>query len=215
MRSIFLRISVTILLFGCATSNYRYLNHNGDVIKISSDDMDYIEKNGYPQQKRNDFLKFATSDNSITRQYCSGGTAKGAYTCETGTVIAYEDFLRNQQNIREKNQIYVANRRREITQKLEKSGCKNWFKLNFPYKVLQQIPTGTLITVKSDFAYYAYQTDTPDVFLITKNNVDENKVDNETIQDGFFEQVGTFQYVNAFGVTRNVKKLKRCSTETF
>lgn len=215
MRNIFPSILTAVLLFGCSTSPYRYFSHNGHSIRISSDDMDYIENNGYSQQERNDFLKFATSDNAITRRYCSDGTATSPYTCETGTVIAYENFLRHQQEITQRNQTYMANKQQEITKKLQQSGCKNWFKLNFPYKVLQQISEGTLVTVKGDFAYYAHQTDTPDVFLITKNNVDKNNVDNETIQDGFFEQIGTFQYMNSFGATRTVKKLKRCSTETF
>lgn len=221
MKIILPYIFIIVLLSGCTQSPHKFVNYKGNLIGISTDDMTYMQENNYSEQERTEFIKFIGSDNAVTRNKCGPnhpneyGEIFGSYKCDSGTIIAYEDFLRHQAQERKEYETRINNRRQDIMQKVEKSGCRNYFAFKFPYKVLQQISEGTLITVADGFSYYAYQANAHNIYLIIKNSVDSGRVDNERIQDGFFEEIGTFQYVNALGTTSTIKKLKRCTTESF
>ena len=98
----------------------------------------------------------------------------------------------------------------KLDQRMKKIGCNDYFKLFYPYRVLQQLSDGTLIIVHPDFTYNASIFGTPEIYLISQNKIDSSKVDDELIQDGYFQEIGIYKYKTPAGTTKTVKKLKRC-----
>ena len=88
------------------------------------------------------------------------------------------------------------------------SALKNCaFQLGWAFTVLSQTESGTLITVSP--AYSRIMGD--GVYFIIKNNRDSELVDNQDVEDGYFENIGKFQYTSVSGAKKTVLRLKRLS----
>lgn len=48
-------------------------------------------------------------------------------------------------------------------------------------------------------------------FLLQKNTTDSALVDAQRVEDGYFENIGTYQYTSVLGAKKTVLKLKRLS----
>lgn len=68
--------------------------------------------------------------------------------------------------------------------------------------VLQQTKAGTLVNMQVT----QYEDAT---YFIVSNSKDSGAVDNQRLDAGVFENIGTFQYSNVLGATRTISKLKR------
>lgn len=159
--------------------------------------------------------------------------ATRVYVCPSGTVNAFE------RDINEKIKRAEEQKLQEKIKKLEKkigkkfcsyddlphlsfystdgipnlnymgqSALKNCaFQLGWQFTVLSQTESGTLITVNPAYSY----TMGDGVYFIIKNNRDSELVDNQDVEDGYFENIGKFQYTSVSGAKKTVLKLKRLS----
>lgn len=88
------------------------------------------------------------------------------------------------------------------------SALKNCaFTLGMFFVVLNQTSDGTLIQTKPEFQSHFGSS----VYLISKNNTDSKLVDDQRIDDGFFENIGTYRYTATLGNVNTVLKIKRLS----
>lgn len=79
-------------------------------------------------------------------------------------------------------------------------GCA--FRVGWHFVVLGQSEAGTLITDIYDSSIR---------YLISKNHDDSELQEAKSVPDGYFENIGTHQYVNPYGAKSTIVKLKRLS----
>ena len=159
--------------------------------------------------------------------------AAHVYACPTGTVNVFEN------KVREKLQKAEEQKKQENTKSLEKklgkklcsyddlpenpfhvsdgaptlgymgnSALRNCaFQLGAFFSVLNQTDSGTLITVHAEYS----RNFGNGIYFISKNSTDSKLVDDQRVEDGYFERIGTFQYTAVSGAKKTVLKLKRLS----
>lgn len=153
------------------------------------------------------------------------------YVCKVGTVYSYENYLSEKEKIKldeENADKQLISNFQKIEKKIGKKLCdydeegfgalfsgktvpKNCaFKLNWFFSVLNQTSTGTLITIHSLYRNNFGNS----IYFISKNPTDSNLVDDQRVQDGYFENIGTYKYTAVSGATKTVLKLKRLSIIT-
>ncbi len=112
---------------------------------------------------------------------------------------------------------------KEFVKAWEKStGCKydKMLKLHGRWKVLQQIPEGTLIvSIENPNLQYSLQAmyGQSEIYLVAKHPRYKNITDGDLVGAGLFrgyaddfQQVGTYTYTTTLGTSKTVKKLKVC-----
>ena len=216
-----LSLFLLLLTTGCITKPYTCFEHLSKVICISNVDMEALEHKDYTVD---DVVQYITTntrnsicttdfDKTLGESYVFSDGQKVPFStnplvCLTGTISQYERHVAELQQEQEKKNQEEA-RKKQLAETMKKNGCPDFFELWFPYKVLQQTESGTLIRVWDGYASYAYMGGR-EIYFVTKNKIDSNKVDDEAVPKGYFQQIGTYKYTTPMGATKTVRKLKRC-----
>ena len=218
-------------VFCIANNDFQHMNKQG---YAASDINVFLLYNTKDQNTKCNFYNQSSSNDYFT--LLSGKKVDASarvYACPGGTVKVFEDkvYELRQKAEEQKQQESIKSLEKKFGKKLcsydqlpenpfhtsegvptlgymGSSALKNCaFRLGSIFTVLNQTSSGTLITVHSAYTH----TFSNGIYLISKNNTDSKLVDDQRIEDGYFENIGTFQYTSVTGAKKTVLKLKRLS----
>lgn len=218
-------------VFCIANNDFQHMNKQG---YAASDINVFLLYNTKDPNTKCGFYNQSSSNDYFT--LLSGKKVDDAarvYACPVGTVKTFEDRMYEirQKAEEQKKQENIKSLEKKLSKKLcsfdqlpenpfhvtegvpslaymGNDALKNCaFDLGLPFIVLSQASDGTLITL-----HPSYQRDSVDrIYFIAKNNTDSKRVDGQRIENGYFENIGTYQYVAASGAKKTVLRLKRLS----